>query len=90
MDPHVEEATEGSVAAPYKPDSKPGGEGHDPMVHHVEGRQVGELLPGQEEKGVYEVNELGEVIPPSHLGSIEPVLGVAVVHRLTQPVVLPS
>ena len=60
------------------------------MVDHVEGGQVAELLTEQEEEGVDEVNEFGEEIPPSHVGSIEPILGVAVVYRLTQPVVLSS
>ena len=59
------------------------------MVDHVQGRQVRELLSGQEEEGVEEVDELREEVPPGHVGSIEAVLGVAVVHGLTQPVVLP-
>jgi len=90
MDPHVEEPTEGGVTSSDKPDPKPGGEGHDAVVDHVEGGQVAELLTEQEEEGVDEVNELGEEIPPSHVGSIQPILGVAEVHRLAQPVVLPS
>ena len=59
------------------------------MVHHVQGRQVGELLTAQEEEGVDEVDELGEEVPPGHVGGIEPVLGVGVVDRLTEPAVLP-
>ena len=69
------------------PDPKPRGERHDAVVNHVEGGQVAELLPEQEEEGVDEVDEFGEEIPPGHVGSIEPILGVAEVHRLTQPVV---
>ena len=59
------------------------------MVDHVKGRQVGELLTAQEEEGVDEVDELGEEVPPGHVGGIEPVLGVGVVDRLTEPAVLP-
>ena len=59
------------------------------MVHHVQGGQVAELLPGEEEEGVKEVHELGEEVPPGHVRGVEPVRGVAVVHWLAQPVVLP-
>ena len=70
-------------------DPGPGGEGHDAVVHHVQGGQVAELLPGEEEEGVEEVHELGEEVPPGHVRGVEPVRGVAVVHWLAQPVVLP-
>ena len=58
-------------------------------MDHVKGRQVGELLTAQEEEGVDEVDELGEEVPPGHVGGIEPVLSVGVVDRLTEPAVLP-
>ena len=59
------------------------------MVHHVQGGQVAELLPGEEEEGVEEVHELGEEVPPGHVRGVKPVRGVAVVDWLAQPVVLP-
>jgi len=58
MDPHVEEADEGCVAAPHPLDSRPSSERHDAVVDHVEGGQVGELSSQQEQEGVYEVNVL--------------------------------
>ena len=51
----------------FWPDPKPRREGHDAMVHHVKGRQVGELLTAQEEEGVEVVDVLGEEVPPGHV-----------------------
>ena len=43
---------EGGVAAPDPLDPRPGGERHDAVVDHVEGGEVAELLPEQEEDRV--------------------------------------
>ena len=46
------------------------------MVHHVQGGQVAELLPGEEEEGVEEVHELGDEVPPGHLQRGQPRVAV--------------
>jgi hypothetical protein len=37
------------------------------VVDHVQGGQVGELLPQHEEEGVEEVHKLGDEVPPGHV-----------------------
>ena len=44
------------------------------MVHHVQGRQVGELLPQHEEDGVQVVDVLAEEVPPRHVQRVVAVL----------------
>ena len=58
------------------PDPKPRGERHDAVVNHVEGGQVAELLPEEEQQGVEVVNEFGEEIPPGHVQGVHGILGV--------------
>ena len=42
----------------------------------MEGGQVGELPPEEEEEGVEVVNVLGEEVPPGHVQRVQPVIGV--------------
>ena len=60
VDPGVQEGTEPALASSDKPGAPPAQPGQGPVVDHVEGGQVGELLPGNEEDGVGQVNKLRE------------------------------
>ncbi len=42
------------------------------MMDHVEGGQVGELLPQHKEERVEEVHELGDEVPPGHVQRCQP------------------
>jgi len=58
------------------PDAPPGSEGHDAVVHHMQRREVTELLAQDKEDGVQVVHVLAEEIPPRHVQGIEPILQV--------------
>ncbi len=42
------------------------------MMDHVEGGQVGELLPQHKEERVEKVHELGDEVPPGHVQCCQP------------------
>ena len=58
VDPGVQEGTEPALASTDKPGSPPAEPGQGAVVDDVEGREVGELLPGNKEHGVGQVNKL--------------------------------
>lgn len=50
MNEGIDEAVEGSVATRDKPDTDPGGNGHDGVVEHVERAHVLKLFAGDKRK----------------------------------------
>ena len=56
--PRVEEGAEPALAASDKPRPPPAEPGQGPVVDDVEGREVGELLAGNKEHRVGQVNKL--------------------------------
>ena len=56
--PGVEEGPEPTVASSDKPGAPPAEPGQGAVVDDVEGREVGELLTGNKEDGVCQVNKL--------------------------------
>ena len=54
-----------------EPARLPGEERHDAVVDDVQGAHVVVLLPHDEEEGVKELGELGEVVPPGGVGHAE-------------------
>ena len=58
VDPGVQEGTEPALTSTDKPGSPPAEPGQGAVMDDVEGREVGELLPGNKEHGVGQVNKL--------------------------------
>ena len=58
VDPGVQEGTEPALASTDKPGSPPAEPGQSAVVDDVERREVGELLTGNKEEGVSQVNKL--------------------------------
>ena len=55
----------------------------------VQGRDLAELLPHDEEDGVQQVYELGEEVPPAQTEGSDGLLVVRVINGLTVPAVVP-
>ena len=70
------------------PASPPGLPGHDAVVDHVEGGQVAELLPHQEEERVRQVDDFRKEEPPGHVEGPDGLGAVGVVDRLARPAVV--
>ena len=51
---------------------------------------MGKLLTSNKEDGISVVDEFREEVPPGHVSCGKPIVGVRVVNRLTQPVILPG
>ena len=72
---------------PVSPYTPPSSEWHDAVVNNVESGEVAPLLSQDKEERVEVVDELGEEVPPGHVGGEHAVLGVGVVDGLAEPVV---
>ena len=60
----VEEGTEAALPSADEPGPPPAEEGEGAVVDDMQRRKVGKLFLQDEEEGVKEVDELGEVVPP--------------------------
>ena len=65
--------------------TKPTLEWHDSMVIDVQEGKVGEFLLKDEEEGVKEVDELGEVVPPGQVKCSSRHWTLRIVNRFTMP-----
>ena len=81
----VEEGAKAALSTADEPGPPPTEEGQGAVVDHMKEGEVGELLPSDEEEGVEEVDELGEVVPPSQVDGLPRHRALAVVHGLTMP-----
>lgn len=87
VDSRVQEGTEATLTSSDKPRAPPAEEGEGAMVDHMEGGQVGELLTGNKEHRVSQVNKLGEVVPPSEVEGPLSQGTCSIVNRLADPIV---
>ena len=67
--PRVQERAETALPSSDKPWAPPAEEGEGAVVDDVQGGEVGKLFLQDEEEGVKEVDELGEVVPPRQVQS---------------------
>lgn len=71
MDEGVEKSEESAVTSRGEFDSEPDAHWHHRVVDDVEGGNVVVFLSKNEENGVEELGELGNVVPPASSGGLQ-------------------
>ena len=64
MNTSIEHSSEASVATADKLDSKPSDHGHDGVVNHMKGGEMGPFLSQHKEYGIEKVNDFGKEKEP--------------------------